>query len=176
MTAVVGCLRYLPNKPGHRCGRPVDDDELLMCLEHARRERMRRRLDELIVYGGHHIRRDWRTNSGDLRDDWSFYVSEHTQIAEPRRSILERHLREEIDRCAVERIPGCNAQRAVSGASAELRERAASGASTAPTDRAMQCVSPVHDERAAPLESTGSEERPIQWDRFRLSRDDYSHT
>lgn len=105
----VRCLHYVRGKRGNRCGRAIDDPEMMRCERHARRQRERLRLRERTPYAGHYIVREWRTNAGDLRDDWYFYVSEHTQVDAARHSVLERHLCEEIDRCLEARLPRCNA-------------------------------------------------------------------
>jgi hypothetical protein len=136
MTSATYCLAWTPNKRGKRCGLDVADSELIMCAKHARRTRERGRLKERVEHGGHLIARDWRDNAGELRDDWYFYCAEHTQIAEPRHSMLERHIREEIDACNAERFPRCNAY------------------AEAPVPHAAG----------------------IAWDRFKLSRNDWSHT
>lgn len=105
----VRCIAWTPNKRGQRCGAEVDDGELIMCAKHARRERQRRHMTERIEYGGHTIAREWRTNGGDLRDDWYFYVAEHMQIDAPAHSVLERRLYAEVDACNAERYSRCNA-------------------------------------------------------------------
>lgn len=106
---VTYCLAYARNKPGRRCGNPdVEDGELIMCRKHSRQTRERLHLAERVEYGGHLVARDWRANNGDLRDDWYFYCADHTQIATPRHSMLERHIREEIDACNAERLAGCS--------------------------------------------------------------------
>jgi hypothetical protein len=132
--SAVRCLAWTPNKPGQRCGLEVTDSELLLCTKHARRERERRRLRERVEYRQHTIDREWRNLDGSPRDDWYFFVAEHVQVAEPVHSMLERHCREEIDRCSEERLAGCLVY-------------------------------------IAPPPSSG-----VDWDRFKLSRNDWSHT
>lgn len=111
MVSQVVCIRQARNKRGGICGLPVADPELLLCQRHARQDRERRRLRELVLHGGHTISRQWRTLSGDLMDDPYFYVSEHMQIPDAERAnrfVLERQARAAIDACNVERVPGCN--------------------------------------------------------------------
>lgn len=101
------CLAYTPNKPGQRCGRAVDDPELLRCAKHAREFQERERLRDVERYAGHTIAYEHRTRNGDLRDDPFYYVTEHLQASQFGMHITPRRAREEVDRCNAERLEGC---------------------------------------------------------------------